>query len=55
MGGKTKQWRQGRREVESGVDDEELLYLQGLCRCRDCDNVYPKLLDECPYCKTKSI
>lgn len=55
VGNKTKQWRQGRREQARGVDEDELLYLQGLCRCRECDNTYPRYLDECPYCKAKSI
>ena len=55
MGNKTKQWRQGRREQAQGVDEDELLYLQGLYRCRECDNTYPRYLDDCPYCKAKSI
>ena len=56
MGEKTKQWRQSRRqEIDEGVDDAELLYLQGLIRCQDCDITYPNFLKNCPQCKAKSI
>jgi hypothetical protein len=55
MGDKTKQWRQSRRQETQGVDDAELLYLQGLIRCQVCDITYPNFLENCPQCKAKSI
>ena len=42
MGNKIKQWRQSRRkDEEDTIDEEELLYLQGLVRCQSCEIPYP--------------
>ena len=32
-------------------DDVEMLRIQGLVRCKDCESPYPRFLDECPMCK----
>jgi hypothetical protein len=51
-----KPWRQSRRKKDlDDIDDDELLYLQGLTRCNLCDLSYPRLLENCPHCKSKSI
>ena len=42
-------------DVITEEDDAELLYLQGLIRCQDCDITYPNFLENCPQCKAKSI
>ena len=56
MGNKIKQWRQSRRkDEEDTIDEEELLYLQGLVRCQSCEIPYPNYLENCPHCKAKSI
>jgi predicted amidophosphoribosyltransferase len=58
MGGKIKEWRVSRQEKSNQEDEfweSDLLLLQGLKRCDDCQNPYPLSLDNCPNCKPKSI
>lgn len=32
-------------------DDSEMLRIQGLIRCKECENPFPKFLDNCPVCE----
>jgi len=49
-----KSWKSHQRifhiEVNSNgdIDDSELLSIQGLVRCKYCENTYPKDLSDCP-------
>lgn len=59
MGDRTKEWRVGRVSEETREDErlwqDEILYLQGLVRCRDCETPYPEHLETCPHCEAKTI
>ena len=48
-----KDWK-GHQRIHSpnsngGVDDSELLYIQGLVRCESCESTYPRDLAKCPH------
>ena len=51
----TKAWRSQKKHNED--TDFELLELEivGLCRCSDCEQTYPRLLDNCPKCDKKTV
>jgi hypothetical protein len=36
-------------QSNGGVDDSELLHIQGLVRCKSCESTYPRDLDKCPH------
>lgn len=48
-----KNWK-GQQRISSphsngGVDDDELLHIQGLVRCDSCESTYPRDLERCPH------
>ena len=48
-----KEWKSSKKENSDDFDmmsDSEMLRIQGLVRCRICDEPFPDELDNCPYC-----
>lgn len=55
MGWKEKKHQKHQRELkkDDGGDnpyDEEMLRMQGLIRCKECENPYPFMHPRCPTC-----
>lgn len=50
-----RNWKGQQRIIPSnsqpngGVDDDELLHIQGLVRCDSCESTYPRDLERCPH------
>lgn len=57
-----KDWKGKQRTISfssqnnGGVDDDELLHIQGLVRCKNCESTYPRDLNKCPHriCNTNT-
>lgn len=57
MGWKEKEYRKTQKANRGGKEtdsispfDEEMLRIQGLIRCKECDMPYPYVQRNCPHC-----
>lgn len=40
-----------KKVIKDDFDDAEMLRIQGLVRCNNCESPYPAFLDICPMCE----
>lgn len=51
----TKAWRSQKKHTEDTDFESLQLEILGLCRCPDCEQPYPRDIDNCPKCGRKTV